>query len=94
MTTEADSSNSLLDMIPVMSPKSPLKLGTYYDVSIRGCGKKCPCRTWTQCRQYVDVTERQKRLRYKDNKIWEDIHSWYDSVFRSKYEYGDIFGNG
>jgi hypothetical protein len=94
MTTEADSSNSLLDTIPVMNPVSHLKLDTYYDVSIRGCGKKCPCRTWAQCRQYVDITEQQKRLKYKDNKILEEIHDWYDNIFRIKYEHGELLGNG
>jgi hypothetical protein len=94
MVTEADSSNSQLDLASAIVPLSPLKLDTYYDVSIRGCGKKCPCRTWAQCRQYVDITEQQNRLKYKDNKLWEEIHTWYDSVFRNNYEYSDIFGNG
>jgi hypothetical protein len=94
MPTEVESSNSSLGTASLISPTSPLTTDTYYDTAMSGCGKKCPCRGWINCSYYVDIEEQQKRLKYKDNKIWEEIHSWYDSIFRSKYEYGDIFGNG
>jgi glutamate racemase len=94
MITEVESSKSSLDTVSVIGPASTLKPDTYYDTTIRGCAKKCPCRVWAQCHRYVDITERQKRVKYKDNKIWEEIHSWYDNTFRMKYEYSDIFGNG
>ena len=94
MIIEAEDPNSSLDTVSLIDPTSPLKPETYYNTAISGCHKKCPCRGWINCPAYVDVTEQQKRLKYKDNKIWEEIHSWYDSVFRNKYEYSDIFGNG
>lgn len=58
-----------------------------------GCEhRKCPCRWWVNCAQYVDMAEQQRRLKIKSFK--KDISDWYDSFFRIKYEYGDSFGNG
>lgn len=94
MTAEADSLDSSLGITSLIYPMSPITLDTYYDTVIRGCGKKCPCRTWTQCHHYIDITEQDRRLRNKDNKIFEEIHEWYDNHFRLQYEYSDIFGNG
>ena len=64
------------------------------DSTTRGCARKCPCRIWAQCNYYVDITERQARLKYKNNKSWKEINDWYDDMFRAKYEHSDMLGNG
>jgi hypothetical protein len=94
MTTEADSSSSSLSTAPTIGQISPIKPEIYYNKATRDCWKKCPCRVWTQCRHYVDVTDQQSRLKYKNNRVFEEINKWYEENFRVKYEYSDIFGNG
>ncbi len=95
MVTEADSLDSSSDIISSISPLSPLKLNIYYDTSIRGCAKKCPCRTWVQCHHYTDITEQQMRLRHKDNKIFEEIHDWYENFFKHNHGLPDgMYPNG
>lgn len=84
MVTEADSPDLSSDIISAIGIISPLKLDIYYDTNIRGCAKKCPCRTWVQCHNYIDITEQQMRLRYKDNKIFEEINEWYENFFKYK----------
>lgn len=50
----------------------------------------CPCKTWTNCRQYSINA-------WKDihpEKINKELHEWYDTNFRIKYEHGENIGNG
>jgi hypothetical protein len=65
-----------------------------YDKSTKGCNKKCPCRIWTQCPYYIDITEQQRRIKSKSDKKSENVHNWYDKYFRIRYEHPDGFGNG
>jgi hypothetical protein len=97
MSTEVEGSNcsnSSLNMASLIIPISPLKPETYYNTAISGCGKRCPCRGWVNCPAYVDITEQIIRLKNKSDKDYGSIHEWYDTNFRNKYEYCDIFGNG
>ena len=83
MVTEVDSSESLSDnMMPVMSPVSPLTLGIYYDKSIGGCMRKCPCRVWAQCHYYNSA--KWKKLREDENLLFEEINEWYENFFKYK----------
>jgi hypothetical protein len=94
MTAKAYSSYSSSDVTSVIGPRSTVKLDTCYDVSIRGCNKRCPCRGWINCPAYVDITEQQKRLKNKSDENYNDIHKWYETNFRIQYEHGEILGNG
>ena len=89
MTAEVEvySSDSSLDIVSVIGPMSPIKLGTYYDTSIRGCGKKCPCRTWPNCHYYNN--SRWKELRGDEELLWEEIHEWYENFFKYKPDMPD-----
>jgi len=83
MITEVDSPDSLSDnIIPVISPVSPLTLGIYYNKSISGCMRRCPCRTWAQCHYYNST--RWKKLRGEENLYFEEINEWYENFFKYK----------
>ena len=59
-------------------------------------GKKCPCRLWVNCSQYVDITEQQNRLKRKleMNNHDEDIKLWYTENFRIIYDMPSSIPNG
>ncbi len=80
----ADSSYSASDMMSIVGPVSPLKLDIYHNISIRGCNKRCPCRTWINCHYYNKT--RWKKLRGDKEIIWKEIEEWYENFF--KYEDG------
>lgn len=84
MTAEADSSDSSSDIISIIGPDSPLKLGIYYDTAIRECARKCPCRTWLNCHYYNKG--RWKVLRGDEELLWKEIHAWYENFFKYKPE--------
>lgn len=92
MNTEASSYPSS-DIASAIDQGS-IKSDTCCDTATRGCARKCPCRLWIQCNYYVDITERQAKLKNKSDKGYSDICEWYDTNFRIQYGYGDILGNG
>lgn len=49
-----------------------------------GCSKEkqCPCRTWVQCRIYVDKKKQEQRLKRKEYIM---IKLWYQENFRVDY---------
>lgn len=83
MVTEICTIESLSDnIIPVMSPASPLTLEIYYDKSTGGCMRKCPCRTWAQCHYYNNA--RWKKLRGEEDLLFQEINEWYENFFKYK----------
>ena len=57
--------------------------------------KKCPCRLWINCNQYVDIEEKERRLKYKTLRSENDnIHTWYKENFRLIYDMPTSIPNG
>lgn len=46
----------------------------------RGCGKRCPCRTWINCHYYNN--SRWKELRGDENILFKEINEWYENFFK------------
>jgi hypothetical protein len=92
MTTKAYSSYSSSDIVSAMSPRSTITFDTYYDTAISGCRRKCPCRTWAQCHYYNSAV--WKTSRGEDGTVWKEVHEYYETFFRTKYEQGELLGNG
>jgi hypothetical protein len=66
-----------------------------FNRNIRGCNRKCPCPgNWVNCPQYIDITERDRRLRNKSDENYVIIRQWYEANFRLTSYYPDGFGNG
>lgn len=58
-----------------------------------GCKeRKCPCRLWTNCLNYVDEHEKQYRIRKKEKPT--NIHTWYAEFFRQDELMHDLYVNG
>ncbi len=56
-----------------------------------GCKqRKCPCRMWVNCLNYVDVQRQALRLKRKEYNFQE----WYSENFRSDIKMADVNGNG
>jgi len=56
-----------------------------------GCTQRtCPCEMWINCRQYN--IDRLKDLHPSDSN--NELHKWYLTYFKIKYEYADFIGNG
>jgi hypothetical protein len=56
-----------------------------------GCKvRKCPCRMWVNCHNYIDRKKRICRLKRKKY----DFHIWYKDNFRNDIKMVDISGNG
>lgn len=53
-------------------------------------GIKCPCKSWIQCHKYN--TNIWKSIHPEEFNI--ELHNWYDTIFRIKYEHGENIGNG
>lgn len=52
-----------------------------------GCkNRKCPCRNWINCKQYVDETSQLMRLQRKEY----DFFDWYKNNFRVEPEMGEM----
>lgn len=60
-------------------------------MSENGCkARKCPCRMWVNCVNYVDTQKKAYRLKRKEY----DFSEWYRDNFRCEVKMGDMFGNG
>ena len=92
MTAKAYSSYSPSDILSAMSPRSTIKLDTCYDTAISGCGRKCACRLWPNCHYYNSAV--WKTSRGGDDTIWKEVHEYYETFFRTKYEHSELLGNG
>ena len=56
-----------------------------------GCAeRKCPCRMWVNCINYVDVQEQALRLKRKEY----DFQKWYSENFRYEIKMADVLVNG
>ncbi len=58
-----------------------------------GCGKeKCPCEgQWVNCPYYIDITEQQLRIKFKDPEKENEINEWYETYFRFKGQFHDLY---
>lgn len=57
-----------------------------------GCReRKCPCRSWYQCHQYVDQTDQLDRLKRKEYK--KSIKQFYDNTFKLDISMPDMVVN-
>lgn len=92
MTAKTYSSYSSSDIASIIGPRSTIKPGTYYNTSVSGCGKKCPCRTWTQCSYYNSVVWKESRV--GNDATWKEVHEYYETFFRAKYDHSELLGNG
>lgn len=55
-----------------------------------GCKeRKCPCRMWVQCKEYMDKKRQEDRLKINS---YEDLHVWYDIFFREHISDGSALG--
>lgn len=59
---------------------------------VQGCNRKCPCRVWSLCMRYVDLTARARRLRM--NEMHSEIQQWYDACFDISWTAPDLYGSG
>lgn len=60
-------------------------------MSENGCKeRKCPCRLWLNCVNYVDMQRQAWRLKRKEY----DFSEWYNNNFRVEAKMSDVFGNG
>ncbi|MCZ7356717.1 MAG: hypothetical protein O8C65_07275 [Candidatus Methanoperedens sp.] len=56
-----------------------------------GCKeRKCPCRLWVNCQNYVDMQRQARRLRNKEY----DFYDWYMDNFRWEAQMVDAIVNG
>jgi hypothetical protein len=56
-----------------------------------GCTeRKCPCRMWVNCANYVDMNRKAWRL---ENKEY-DFSEWYRDNFRNEIRMADALVNG
>ncbi len=56
-----------------------------------GCKeRKCPCRLWVNCLNYVDKERQAWRLKKKEY----DFYEWYMDNFRSDTQMADVLING
>ncbi len=56
-----------------------------------GCKeRKCPCRMWVNCLNYVDMHSQSWRLRKKEY----DFYEWYSNHFRTEIQMVDVLVNG
>ncbi len=56
-----------------------------------GCKeRKCPCRMWVNCSNYVDLQKQAWRLKNKEY----DFDEWYRVNFRAEIKMGDVVVNG
>ncbi len=56
-----------------------------------GCKeRKCPCRMWVNCFNYVDMQRQALRLKRKEY----DFQEWYRENFRTDIKMVDVNGNG
>ena len=56
-----------------------------------GCTqRKCPCRMWVNCVNYVDRQRQEWRLKKKEY----DFHVWYKDNFRYDIQMVDVLVNG
>ncbi len=56
-----------------------------------GCKeRKCPCRMWANCLNYVDIEKQSQRLKKKDY----DFCEWYKNNFRGEIHMVDCLVNG
>ena len=56
-----------------------------------GCKqRKCPCRLWVNCFNYVDMQRQAWRLKNKEY----DFNEWYEINFRNDVQMADSIANG
>jgi len=57
-----------------------------------GCNRKCPCRLWVSCPQFIDKTAQEWRLKHKqiEREIWE----YYQQYFSGVWCIHDLYSNG
>lgn len=56
-----------------------------------GCKeRKCPCRMWVNCLNYVDMERQSLRIRKKEY----DFYEWYSNNFRADFMMPDVLVNG
>ena len=82
--------------IPLFTNQSHLSLSKECNTNKCSPTKKCPCRTWVNCLQYVDIYEQQKRLKIKENKnkILNNIEKWYEIYYKSNIGIHDLYSTG
>ena len=56
--------------------------------------KKCPCRLWTNCPLYIDITTQNIRLKIKNNNLNNEITNWYLTQFRLDFNFHDLYCSG
>ncbi len=56
--------------------------------------KKCPCRLWINCPQYIDITTQNIRLKIKNGNINDEIAKWYITYFRVNGDFHDLYSSG
>lgn len=58
-----------------------------------GCvERKCPCRTWINCRMYNKWKKQMERLKNKEYPF--DFHGWYQNSFKIDVKLGEVACNG
>jgi hypothetical protein len=56
-----------------------------------GCKeRKCPCRLWVNCVNYVDAQRQMWRMKNRENSF----ANWYRDNFKLEIKMADVFGNG
>ncbi len=55
--------------------------------------KKCPCRMWCNCPQYIDIIQQKIRLKLKSIEKSE-IEEWYKTYFRLVDEFHNLYSTG
>lgn len=61
-----------------------------YEKSSTGCHNHCPCRRWMNCGYYNKMKWKESH----DDEHLDEIHKWYETHFRIKFETPDAFPNG
>ncbi len=56
--------------------------------------KKCPCRTWCNCTQYIDIIQQEIRLKLKITDRKSETEEWYETYFRFIGEFHDLYSSG
>ncbi len=56
--------------------------------------KKCPCRTWWNCTQRIDIIQQEIRLKLKSTDRKSDIEEWYETYFRFIGELHNLYSSG
>jgi len=56
--------------------------------------KKCPCPTWINCPYYIDITQKEIRLKLKSPERKSEIEEWYETCFRFIGEFHDLYCSG